>query len=122
MVQAKGTIILDWIERMESARRTVQADLLAVKAALVASGDYKPEKLFEDWFPTPTDEDEDSGSLDVETEEGKLGVDYSAVEWKSGSEAIEEYQKLMREIGSLTTGTMSGAEFPSARGADEGWV
>lgn len=122
LAQAKASIILDWMERLDSAKRTVETELMQVKAALVASGDFRPEKLFKDYFPAPTGEENDgAGSLDVENEQGKLGVDYSEVEWKSGSEAIEEYEDLMRQISGLTSGSVSGTEFRPAAGPDEGW-
>jgi hypothetical protein len=121
MVQAHAVIIMEWVETLRDTKRAVEADFLRVKAALIASGDerFRPEKLFKDYFPDDPDVIDMPDSLDVETEEGKLGVDYSEVEWKSGAEAQEEYQELMRQIGGLTSGSVSGADFRPL--ADGGW-
>jgi hypothetical protein len=113
MVQANGIVILDWIERLETSRHHADDEIFRFKTALLSLGDerWTPEMLFKDYFPAPIDEDDVPDSLDVETEAGKLGVDYSEVEWKSGSEAIDEFQELMKGIGSLSTGTLSGSSF-----------
>jgi hypothetical protein len=121
-VQFNATVILDWAERLETQKRASEQDFLLVKAALVARNDredtrFTPENLFEDYLQAPTAEQEDSGSLDVEDADGsKLGVDYSAVEWKSGPEAVEEYEDLMRQIGDLSAGAVSGTEFGAQAG------
>lgn len=120
-IQFNATVILDWQERLASDKRASEQDWLLVRAALVARNDhederFRPEKLFEDYFQAPTAE-EMPESLDVEAADGsKLGVDYSAVKWKSGTEAIEEYDELMRQIGSLSSGAVSGPEFSAQAG------
>jgi hypothetical protein len=122
-VQANSIVILDWIDRLGGFRRDAERELLIVKAALVARNEperFMPETLFADWFKTPTD-DEDPESLDVENEQGKLGVDYSGVQFK-GSEAMAEYQELMRQLGSMTSGSFSGTELRIAGGEDGGWL
>lgn len=121
-VQFNAVIILDWIDRMATSKRDAERELLIVKAALAARADddFRPENLFKDWFRTPTSEESEDGSLDVENDQGKLGVDYSEVEFK-GSEAIEEYHRLMREIGSQATGSFSGTELRIV-GTDGGWM
>jgi hypothetical protein len=122
-VQANSVTILDWIDRLSSFRREGERELLILKAALVARNEperFLPETLFEDWFKGPT-VDEDPESLDVENEQGKLGVDYSGVQFK-GSEAMEEYQELMRQLGSMTSGSFSGAELRIAGRDDGGWL
>lgn len=121
-IQCNAVIILDWIDRMATVKRDNDQELLILKAALVARADddFRPENLFKDRFRTPTSEESEDGSLDVENDQGKLGVDYSEVEFK-GSEAIEEYHRLMREIGNQTTGSFSGSELRIA-GGDGGWI
>jgi hypothetical protein len=121
-VQFNAVIILDWVDRMAAIKRTDERELLIVKAALVARADddFRPETLFKDRFPAPTSEESEDGSLDVENDQGKLGIDYSEVEFK-GSEAIEEYHRLMREIGSQSDGVFSGTELRVA-GTDGGWM
>lgn len=120
-VQFNATVILDWQERLASDKRTSEQDWLLVRAALVAHGDrederFKPEKLFEEYFQAPTAE-EMPENLDVEGADGsKLGVDYSAVKWKTGEEAIEEYEDLMRQIGNLSSGSVSGSDFNAQAG------
>jgi hypothetical protein len=121
MVQAKGSIIMDWIEQLASARKAVKADLLRVQSALVASGSYRPEKVFADYFPDDVDTDMPE-NLDVEAPDGsKLGVDYSEVEWQSGDKAREEYEELMRSIGALSQGSMTGTDF-SNPSPNDGWI
>jgi hypothetical protein len=122
-VQANSITILDWIDRLGSFRRDGEHELLILKAALIARNEperFMPETLFADWFKSPTD-DEDPESLDVETQEGKLGVDYSAVDFK-GSEAMDEYQALMRQLGEMTSGSFNGTELRIAGGEDGGWL
>lgn len=121
-VQFNALIILDWIERLASAKQAAEHELLILKAALTARADedFRPQTLFKGWFGTPTSEEPGSDSLDVENDQGKLGVDYSEVEFK-GSEAIEEYQRLMREIGSQSRGSFSGQELRIS-GGDGGWM
>lgn len=121
-IQCNAVIILDWIDRMATVKRDNERELLILKAALTARADddFRPETLFKDLFRTPTSEESEDGSLDVENDQGKLGVDYSAVEFK-GSEAIEEYHRLMREIGSQSSGSFSGTELRIV-GADGGWM
>lgn len=121
-VQFNAVIILDWVDRMATLKRDNDRELLILKAALTARADddFRPEDLFKDRFRTPTSEEPEDGSLDVENEQGKLGVDYSAVEFK-GSEAIEEYHRLMREIGSQSSGTFAGSELRMT-GSDGGWL
>lgn len=119
-VQFNAVTILDWMDRLASAKKTAEAELLTLKAALVARGDeaWRPEKLFDEWFPAPTGEEPET--LDVENEQGKLGVDYSGVEFK-GSEAKAEYEELMRQIGAAATGQVNGSEMRFASG-DGGWI
>lgn len=121
-IQCNAVIILDWIDRMATLKRDNDRELLILKAALTARADddFRPEALFKDRFRTPTSEESEDGSLDVENDQGKLGVDYSAVEFK-GSEAIEEYHRLMREIGSQSSGSFSGTELRIV-GTDGGWM
>jgi hypothetical protein len=122
-VQANSITILDWIDRLGSIRRDHDRELLIVKAALVSRNEperFMPETLFADWFKAPTD-DEVPESLDVENEQGKLGVDYSGVQFK-GSEAMAEYQELMRQLDSMSSGSFSGTELRIAGGEDGGWI
>lgn len=121
-VQFNAVTILDWIDRLAVAKRDAESELLTLKAALIArhDDDWRPEELFKDRFGTPTSEESEGGSLDVENDQGKLGVDYSEVEFK-GSEAIEEYQELMRQISSVSNGSVSGSEF-TFTGNDGGWI
>lgn len=121
-VQANSIVILDWIDRMATVKQNNDRELLILKAALTARADddFRPEDLFKDRFRAPTSEASEDGSLDVENDQGKLGVDYSDVEFK-GSEAIEEYHRLMREIGSQSSGSFSGTELRIA-GGDGGWI
>lgn len=110
-VQFKASVILDWSEHLERVKQATESELLQVKAALVSSGEWKPQELFRDWFPAPTNDEDEDGvpkTLDVETEEGKLGVDYSEVTWKSGREAQEEYEALMRQVQGLSSGSVNG--------------
>jgi hypothetical protein len=122
-IQFNAVIILDWIERMATVKQDNDRELLVLKAALIARADdeFRPRDLFKDRFRAPTSEESEDGSLDVEASDGsKLGVDYSEVEFK-GSEAIEEYHRLMREISTQSNGSFSGTELRIA-GGDGGWI
>lgn len=107
-MQHNAGVVLDWIER----RDREAAALVRLKEALVSSGNWKPDVLFPDRFLQ--EETTDLSRLD---EEG-VEVDYSGVEWKFGSEAVDEYQALMDQISSLTKGAISGDQM---RDPDEGW-
>jgi len=122
-VQFHATIILDWVDRLGEAKRDHEREYFLLRAALIARHEperFMPETLFADWFKAPTD-DEDPESLDVENEQGKLGVDYSGVQFK-GSEAMDDYHELMRQLGSMTSGSFSGSELRIAGGEDGGWL
>lgn len=122
-MQFHATIILDWMDRLGEAKRDHEREYFLLRAALVARNEperFQPETLFADWFKAPTD-DEDPESLDVENEQGKLGVDYSGVKFK-GSEAMDEYQALMSQLSSMQAGSFNGAELRVAGGEDGGWL
>lgn len=118
-VQFTATQILQWAEDLAAGKRTTEQ----VKLALIARNDpsWVPWDLLPERIAAPTIESVDAdeaGSLDVETEEGKLGVDYSGVTFK-GSESIAEFDRLMRQVKHLSGGSLSGTEL---RGPEEGWM
>lgn len=118
-VRFSAAQILQWAEDLASGKQTAER----VKLALVARNDpgWVPWNLFPERIAAPTSESvdaEEAGSLDVDTEEGRLGVDYSGVTFK-GSESIEEFDRLMRQVASFSSGSFSGTEL---RGPDKGWL
>lgn len=120
-VRFAASKILQWAEDIEHAKTSQER----VKLALIARNDpvWLPWKLLPERIPAPMDEKDEKknfpGSLDVDDGEGgKLGLDFSEVEFK-GSEAIEEYDELMRQLQQYSSGSFSG---PELRGPDEGWV
>jgi hypothetical protein len=105
-VQFKGTIILDYMERMETAKGTAESNLRRLKEALVSSGSFKVEGLFPEHFPDDAVEDDS----DAPFPEGS-NIDYSAVDWKApsdGGNAEEEYRALMAQVAGAKTGSFSG--------------
>lgn len=112
-VQFTATQILQWSEDLAAGKRMTDQ----VKLALISRNDpsWVPWDLLPERIAAPTSENND----DIDSFEADYeGVDYSGVDFK-GSEAIEEYEELMRQIGGLATGSLSGTEL---RGDDEGWV
>lgn len=112
-VQFKATQILQWAEDLESGKQMTER----VKLALVSRNDpvWVPWDLLPDRIAAPTSESVD----DIDSFEADYsGVDYSGVDFK-GSESIEEYERLMQQIGSLTSGSLNGTDL---RGDDGGWM
>lgn len=102
-VQYKALMILNYLDDIKQHEH----DWNALKRAFLSSGMGKPEALFPEQFGTPSDDKEVQEMAD-EPEGDDVHYDYSGVTWKSGGEAFEEYQQLMSEINSLSTGTLSG--------------
>lgn len=91
MVQDFGVEMLLYLD----GRKTSQAEADSVKAALVASGKWRAQPLFPDFFPEERDESNDPG--------GDVVYDYTEVKWESpettGIEEFEQLQKMMRDSG-----------------------
>jgi hypothetical protein len=88
-VQDFALELVQFLDNLEKKKR--RSDL--VKGALVASGKYKPEVLFPDFFP---DRDEDE-----EVSDGDVDYDYSEVKWESPSTSgYEEFERIQALLGS----------------------
>jgi len=94
-VQDFGVELLLYLD----GRKAEQAEADSVKAALVASGKWKAQPLFPDFFPEERDESGDPG--------GDVVYDYTEVKWESpessGIEEFERLQNLMRDSGVTLT-------------------
>lgn len=110
-VQFNATIILNYIDNSEKALR----DLVELKRAMLASGDYNARKLFPDEFGPETEAVEDSPDKPLHG-----NPDYRDVDWKSPSDSMEEFDRIMAEVAKLQSGTVTGDGFVE-RDPDEGW-
>ncbi len=83
--------LLQFLDNLE--KRKHRSDL--VKGALVASGKYKPEVLFPDFFPDREDEDVVS--------DGDVDYDYSEVKWESpATSGYEEFERIQALLGNTS--------------------
>lgn len=112
-VQFKATIVLEYLDNIDRSERE-RDDILR---ALLASGDYKPHRLFPNFFETPKDD----GDEVVDAPDAPLtgNVDYSDVSWQSPTENMAEFERLMGEVAKLQHGKMSGDQL--AERPDDGW-
>jgi hypothetical protein len=97
-VQTKALIVLNYLDDIE---RHKQSDL-ALRRAFLSSGLADPAKLFPDELGGAKKKSEEVPDSD------DVHYDYSGVNWKSGGEAIAEYEQLMRKIGAVQSGTLTG--------------
>jgi hypothetical protein len=97
-VQKKGLVILNFLDDIDKHRSNV-ADL---KRAYLSSGLADPKLLFPDEF-----REKSPPTTEIPVGDN-VTYDYSEVEWKSGSDAYAEYERLMKEINSATKGVLSG--------------
>lgn len=114
-MQHKGSIILDYLEQLSLRKQSheqAQRDLRRVKEAIVASGRGDLETLFPEYFKPDVVED------DTPIAEGTL-IDYSAVEWKSPSDARDEYESLMEQVRSMSKGSFDAGSVTVD--PDAGW-
>jgi hypothetical protein len=100
-VQTKALLILNYLD--EIARN--KADVFALKRAYLSTGTVDPSKLFPEEFREPP---KDTEEVPSEREEEDTEYDYSGVTWKGGSDSIQEYQRLMAQIGAAQQGSMNG--------------
>lgn len=115
VVQLKALEILNLLDEVEK----LQNQFFQFRLALVSSGQYKPEIVFPEYQEALGIEkpkvvemtDPLADSPDVE-------YNYSEVEWK-GSEAKDEYEKLMAKISSMQQGTMTGDQLITYPGQGE---
>lgn len=90
-VQAHALVLLRFLDAKDLRRMRTDA----VKAALVSSGAASVRDLWPEWFE---DEDEEPTEEGTEAEEEGAAYDYSDVEWKTGGDAISEYERLMSQV------------------------
>lgn len=110
-IQFNATIILNYIDTNDKALQ----DLVELKRALLASGSYNARKLFPDELGPETETVEDTPDAPLHGT-----PDYSDVDWKSPSDSMEEFEKLMAEVAKLQDGKITGDGFVE-RDPDEGW-
>lgn len=96
-LQQYALILLRFLDAKE--RGKARSD--AVKNALIATGHTKVSDLYPEWFPQEPEEDD--GAEDVT-------YDYSEVEWKGGTDAMSEYQRLMAQVEQSSTVTITAAD------------
>jgi hypothetical protein len=82
--------LLVYLDGLKEGR--IEAD--TVKAALVASGKFKAQHLFPDWFPDEQETEQGGGSDDTV-------YDYQEVVWESPSTSgIDEFERLQEMLKS----------------------
>lgn len=111
-VQFNATIVLNFLDENEKTERHLDE----LKKALLSTGDYKPHSLFPNHFEVPKDEAVAS-SPDAPLEGDP---DYSDVEWRSPTDNMDEFNRLMAKVAELEVGTMSGDQVALPPG-DDGW-
>lgn len=97
-VQSKANIILTYLDDIDRNKGNV----LALKHAFLSSGLADPAKLFPDELGGPKRKAEPAPDSD------DVHYDYSEVTWKSGGDAIAEYEQLMQKIGAAQSGILTG--------------
>jgi hypothetical protein len=118
-VQSQALQILNLLDEIDKFRR--QYDLF--RAALTANGNYEPKglwtefsKLFQD---QPTEEVREETAGPANGDPDNIKFDYSAVEWRTPSEAREEYEDLMKKVAALSTGALNGNQVKTFPGQGE---
>lgn len=97
-VQSKANIILTYLDDIDRNK----GKILALKRAFLSSGLADPAKLFPDELGVPKKE------VVPEADGDDVHYDYSGVTWKSGGDAIAEYEQLMQKIGAAKSGLLTG--------------
>ena len=106
MAQHKATIILEFAEQIDRKILKAETDFRRFREAVVAAGHPKRDLLFPEFFPAKKKEAED------------VSEDYADVEWKTPSNAKEEYESLMAKVMANSKGSFGGNQFMST---DDGW-
>lgn len=112
VVQFQATYLLNWIDETDKSTAGFQA----LKRSLIASGSWKPQDLFPEHFDdkaTVVDDD-----LAEELPPG-VDLDYSNVEWKSPTDAKDEYEALMAQVAQFSQGKLD--EHQLRLPGDDGW-
>jgi hypothetical protein len=98
-VQAFGLVILNHLDEIAEAKD----DIEAFKLSLVANGQFDHKGLFPEFFPPETVEIDDKEASNPEAQ-----YDYSEVSWKSGSEAKDEFERVMAALQKSASGAVRG--------------
>lgn len=94
----------------EIARADADAD--AVKHALVAHGGFDHRKLFPQYFPCKV--------TDATPENASEGTayDYSEITWKTPTDAMDEFNRVMAALQKSSSGVVSGEQLSSRTWSD----
>lgn len=121
-VQAKALFIKSYLDiiRDVSSKREQRVD--ALKLAMGSSGQFKFDVLFPEAFPNAskppravsTSVSDEPVVVDSTQWSDTARWDYSAVEWKSPSEAKDEYDEIMRKLAANSRGTMNGTQITTS--------
>jgi hypothetical protein len=105
VAQYKATIILEFADQIDRKIEKAETDFRRFREAVVAAGHPKRDLLFPEFFPKKKEAED-------------VSEDYADVEWKSPSNAKEEYEALMAKVMANSHGSFGGNQFMNA---DDGW-
>lgn len=112
-IQVRGLEILHFLDEIEK----VKAKAERFKLALITTGNYDPKSLFPEYAMMFKDDPDQKTVVtkevpieDTQSYSEDAVWDYSEVEWKSGSDAIDEFNALMEKVGSLKNGKLNGGQ------------
>jgi hypothetical protein len=105
VAQHKATIILEFADQIQRKIDKAEIDFRRFREAVVAAGHPKRDLLFPEFFPK-------------KEETADVSEDYANVEWKTPSNAKDEYEELMAKVMASSKGSFGGDQFMNA---DDGW-
>lgn len=122
-VQAKALFIKSYLDIIRDVSSKQEQRGEALKLAMGSSGQFKFDALFPEVFsdaPKRTtrfvsEQESDEPVVTDSTQwSDSARWDYSAVEWKSPSEAKDEYDDLMRRLAAKSHGSMNGTQITTS--------
>lgn len=112
IVQFQATYLLNWLD--ENDKSTAKFD--ALKRSLVAAGLRRPEEMFPEHFDGQAKVVDDDPDEELPAD---VDLDYSRVDWKSPTEAKDEYEALMAQVAQFSQGKLEEQQMRAPD--DDGW-
>jgi hypothetical protein len=116
-VQIKALLFKQYLDIISEVSTSRTARTEALKLAMGSSGHWKFESLFPEAFPAESQAAPsrvtDTEPVHSESWSSDAKWDYSAVEWKTPSEAKDEYDDIMRKLAAASHGRMNGSQITS---------
>lgn len=111
-MQFQATYLLNWLD--ENDKSTARFE--ALKRSLVAGGLRRPEELFPEHFDDQTKVVDDNPDEELPVD---ADIDYSKVDWKSPTDAKDEYEALMAQVAQFSQGRLEEQQMRAPD--DDGW-